>query len=207
MTVFLLKRNRLFLHAGLSVVIALLVLHTIMVMKHEKQKKLVVFDIKNQKVISLINGRTAVFISDFEHPELIPETFQIKNYFIKKDIRQVLNFKLNSADTLFENSLIFYKKNGDNIFFGSEGFRGSILGSPELIPESCPEKMHLDCIILSKIKNAELSKLTDVFNFDYLVVSEQKKLPHRDKGIDYAATTNFKIHSLLENHAFELNFD
>ncbi len=206
-TIFAIKRIRFYLYTSLSIIIALLAIHTFSFVRHEKQKKLIVFDIKNQQAVSLINGKTAFFITDFDDADMIPGIFQIENYLIKNDIRQILNTNLNDADTLFENSLVFYRKTGNNIFFGTDGFRVAIIGEPNFIQNNSKGKIKLDCIILTNIRKTNLTQLTSAFRFNYLIFSDAKKINNRNTWLNDVTNPDYKIHSLIDNHAFELDFD
>lgn len=208
MTVFLVKRYRKALTGSLIILLAMTIYATADAYIIEKQNNIVVFSVKNNSVVGLVKGREILFISDMSDTSNISESFQVKNYLIKRGIKRAIYVKRlpELTDTDIQ-SFFDIKQVGGNIFFKVGDIRGLLMNDFHVFNQNSGKKLNLDCIILSHDVNVSIEQLTNLFIFRHLILDSSNRRSYRVSWLSRNLSDYHSLHSVADNRAIEMKSD
>ncbi|MBN2612890.1 MAG: ComEC family competence protein [Bacteroidales bacterium] len=204
-TLYLIKKKGKWLICSLSFSLTFLLLHLLHIIKIENQCQMVVFNITNKTVISLVDGRTAVFITDLEQKEDLAEHFSIKNFIVKNGIKQIenYNFKCQADRLSLKNMYVFNAKN--SIYFVNGRFTGVLhyhhVGENTLPPTP----LKVNCIVLANNVINDPGHIEARYIADWLVVDPSNNRRFYKGWHAHETDSSFKVHLVAGAGAFRLN--
>ncbi|MFO7655508.1 MAG: ComEC/Rec2 family competence protein [Bacteroidales bacterium] len=204
-TLYLIRKKGSWLIFALSFSAVFMLLHTLHVMKIEDQRQIVVFNIGVNTAVSLVDGRNALFISDYEPIEDLAENFRIKNFIVKSGIRKIENYRITD-----ENKRLYYKhisilKAKNSIFFTNGRYNGVLIYKNtynEILP-SVPLK--INCIVLANNAAIDPILLKEQYDADWLVIDPSNSKQNRARWLFSVNDTLYRVHSVADAGAFKLN--
>ncbi len=207
-TVFLLKCNKKALIWSFIILLTLTVYETANACVIETQKRIVVFNVKNNSLIGLVNGREILFISDIPDTINISGSFQVKNYLIKRGIKRIMFVRdiAGLSDTGMQSAFCI-EEAGSNIFFRTGCLRGLLLNDFRFFGQNPGEKQKLDCIILSHNVNVGIDQLTNLFDFSRIILDSSNRNSYRINWLRLDLFGNKETHSVSDNKAVEIKTD
>ena len=208
MTVFLVKRNRKALIMSFIFLLAMTTKVIVSMYNIEKQNSIVVFCVKNHSVIGLVRGRKMLFISDISDTSNISQTFQVKNYLIKRGIKSTMHIT-NTSETQAEGIQPYFivRQDGRNTFFKAGHLQGLLLNDFRVLNQNSKKKLNLDCIVLSNNVNVSIEKLTNLFVFRHLILDSSNRPSYRINWLNSILTDHHNLHSVADNRAIEIKSD
>ena len=208
MTVFLVKRNRKALIMSIIFLLAITTYETVSMYNLEKQNSIVVFCVKNHSLVGLVRGRKILFISDISDTSNITETFQVKNYLIKRGIKSKMHIgKPSETQAAGIRPYFIIRHEGRNTFFKAGHLKGLLLNDFHVLNQSSKKKLNLDCIILSNNVNVSMEQLTNLFVFRHLILDSSNRPSYRINWLNSILTDHHNLHSVADNRAIEIKSD
>ncbi|HJX71345.1 MAG TPA: ComEC/Rec2 family competence protein, partial [Bacteroidales bacterium] len=205
MTIYLMKSSQKALIWSFVVLLVMTVYETAVAFNTETQNRVVVFNVKNNSAVGLISGRKMVLLTDDSAVSNISESFQVKNYLIKRGIKRIVHVRnmseLSDAD---HQSGICMKQAGANTFFEAGHFRGLLLKDFKEFRQNSAKKLKLDCIILSQNVKVSSGQLTSLFLFRRIILDSSNRYGYRIRWLNLHASNEFTVYSVADNRAIEI---
>jgi competence protein ComEC len=201
-TIYLLKRNQKALKWSLITLLAMTVYKTAFILNTATQSRLVVFNVRNSSIVGLVKGSNIVFLPDLKNAPDICQSFQVKNYLIKRGIKHLTD-KSELSDDEYQSGL-YFEHAGANIFFETGHFRGILLKDFNGFRQNPAKKLKLDCIILSQNADVSMNQLTDFFLFRQIILDSSNSYTYSETWLKTDLPDGFVVHSVAENKAIEI---
>lgn len=207
-TISILNRNKSFLILSITMILIFTANGAIESIMTERQKGVIVFNMKNNSAIGLFDGRKMVIISDRPDSSDLADSFEMKNYLIKRGIRKTVKFERNQDMSAYEPCICFcQEKTGSNIFFQSGHFKGLILNNLHILSIDAYKPLKINCIILSHNVRVDIRRLSELFEFEYIILDSSNDYAYRATWLKDTIPDNCTLYSVSDSKAIEIDTD
>lgn len=207
-TLSIMYRNKSILILSIIMILIFTANGTIELMMKERQKGVIVFNMKNNSAIGLFEGKKMVIISDCPDSTDLADSFEMKNYLIKRGIRKLERFERHQKSSLYEPCICFcHEKTGSNIFFQSGKINGLILNNPDFLSLDASVPLKINYIVLSHNVRTNIKRLSELFEFGYLILDSSNDYAYRVSWLKETIPDNCTLYSVSDSKAIEIETD
>ena len=177
MVITLMLVNYKFSFKNTSALLALTLIflvHTAFIeVKKDNQKKLIVYDIKGQTAINLIDGRVNIMISSMKS-ESKAKTYNIENNWLSMGLEKEKHISSNKlsdcsalSNMMVANGLNYFSKDQFLQFYNK---RILFIGDKNKLEELKATALQIDYVIIGNNTKIDLSRLSMYFDFNQLII-------------------------------------
>ncbi|PLX05030.1 MAG: hypothetical protein C0595_01080 [Marinilabiliales bacterium] len=179
--ILIFKRVRLLLYFA-SALLILIGINTIVKFDHQKNSKLIIYNVNNQDVIQFVDGvNSFVLTSETKGNKRKIDEYVLNPSNIKMGVKNEINFGLNELPNYQNKELMI---NGNFIQFKQSRYL-ILSGEDTFITTDSLEKLNINTLIITGKHKVDLNALKSSISFDEIIISSGVPFWKRKKLIEH----------------------